>query len=386
MDDEHELRHGVLAAGSGNTFFLDHRHDASFVWGNGDTFEQFRPPGAVKFISAHFTEGLTIEGDNRNVFTFGINNNLRRFYPPCDPRPLVRLGGNVAERRYRPICWRDRPIEGAVGGACGFDFGLVVLEDGRVLGYGSNRFGQLGEYNTGLRDPIPDFIEGLDEAQGVAKVAAGVDFSMFLMRDGSVWSCGNNDRGQLGYDTQGNRNPFPAPIDGLENIVCIACGYYNTLAIRSDGRVFSWGYNLLGLGREIVQRTEPTELNGIYNATDAACGVNHAVILRNDGTVLSFAGALKSPKDSVRRTIGRPVPEDFDVAYPETVPGVDHVDAIACGDFHTTAWVGDLVFIVFGENSDMQFGGAWQGRNVKKAIVDFTRPGETRIEPILEDD
>jgi alpha-tubulin suppressor-like RCC1 family protein len=201
----------------------------------------------------------------------------------------------------------------------------------------------------------------------VATVAAGFDFSVFLMEDGTVRTCGGNEHGQLGYITPDHEpNPIPKEVKGLENIVCIACGYYNTLAIRSDGHVFSWGYNLLGLGKHVKQRTHPTELNGIDNAIDIACGRFHAVILLEDGTIRSFSSSTEADEDWIYQLVGFSEAIE-NPSYPEPVPEIRDAIAVACGDHHTTVMVepdddyaarkpGAILFFMFGDNSRKQFG------------------------------
>jgi hypothetical protein len=73
-------------------------------------------------------------------------------------------------------------------------------------------------------------------------VAAGGYHSVALKRDGTVWSWGASDLGQLGDGTLTQR-PLPALINGLSEIVTIAAGRYHTAALKRDGTVRGWGDN-----------------------------------------------------------------------------------------------------------------------------------------------
>ena len=63
----------------------------------------------------------------------------------------------------------------------------------------------------------------------VVAVAAGGGDSMALRADGTVVVWGNN--------TYGQTNVPP----GLSNVVAIAAGFYHCLALRNDGTVVAWG-------------------------------------------------------------------------------------------------------------------------------------------------
>jgi alpha-tubulin suppressor-like RCC1 family protein len=357
---------GILSAGQYKTWFHDTRGEQTFSWGDN------KPPDTVldrpRFSSAHFGEGLFVLKFGGDVVTVGEQNDLRRFVPPCDPHQ------EKIPRRlmYRPLCFEGEPIRGgARGGACGFNFGLVVVdEEGRVMGYGNNRFGQLGPNNMGSDDVETQYI--IPELKDVATV----------MKDGTVRTCGRNQFGQLGYETlEGSSddkeplsNPIPVEVGGLENIVCIACGYYNTLALRNDGQVFSWGHNLLGLGSEVRQRTEPMALNGIENAIDIACGRHHAVILRADGTIRSFAAARPHCSVDIFRLLGE-FRGQSDLTIPELVPGIRNGVGVACGDEHTTVMIKDdagrgILFFIFGQNSHQQFG-AEKPPEIDRGVIKF---------------
>jgi alpha-tubulin suppressor-like RCC1 family protein len=384
---------GTLCAGRNNTRYRDYETHQMYSWGNGFDAGSPDPVGNIDFVTAHFDEGMYITRDYGEVITFGRNNNFRRFNEVnrCDPRQEVVPGRPM----YRPLCYANQRVSNAVGGACGFDFGLVVLTDGRVMGYGSNRKGQLGPKDVGSNNVEPHFISGLWD---VKSVAAGMDFSVVLMRDGTVRTCGANKYGQLGYETslyldEFDANRYHAEVEDLENIVCITCGYYNTLALTSDGEVFTWGNNLLGRGIDTEEQTYPIKLNGIYNAIDIACGRDHAVILRADGTIVSFAAAVPKGKVNIHRLLGvfRP---GTDLALPEKVPGINNAVGVACGDDHTTVIIEEeslnrveervkTFFFIFGDNSHKQFGQNTPPE-VEGAIIELGR-GQLRPVPPWRD-
>ena len=71
--------------------------------------------------------------------------------------------------------------------------------------WGNNNFGQLGLGSgvTGIR-PEPAKIEAL-RSKRIVKVHAGEYHSLALGADGTVYTWGRNDRGQLGLDSVTDR-------------------------------------------------------------------------------------------------------------------------------------------------------------------------------------
>ena len=93
---------------------------------------------------------------------------------------------------------------------------------------------------------MTDFIE----------VAAGSEHVLALRKDGTVWSWGDNEKGQLGYKEGGvsygppNEIRFrphqltPKQIPDLTEVVSIAAGRNYSLALDKQGRVWGWGSDL----------------------------------------------------------------------------------------------------------------------------------------------
>ncbi|MBY9081309.1 RCC1 domain-containing protein, partial [Paenibacillus sp. CGMCC 1.18879] len=77
---------------------------------------------------------------------------------------------------------------------------------------------------------------------GVTAIAAGSSHSLALKSDGSVWAWGYNGGGQLG-DNSTTQRSVPVQVTGLTEVTAIAGGNNHSLALKSDGSVWAWGYN-----------------------------------------------------------------------------------------------------------------------------------------------
>jgi len=82
-------------------------------------------------------------------------------------------------------------------------------------------------------------------AQCWQQVAAGIDHSVAIKSNGTLWAWGRNQGGQLGDGTNTDRNA-PVQIGTADNWHHVAAGETHTLAIKSDGTLWAWGYNFYG--------------------------------------------------------------------------------------------------------------------------------------------
>lgn len=137
--------------------------------------------------------------------------------------------------------------------AAGYQHTCALRDDGRVLCWGHNKNGQLGiSTNAGTDGSNPGpFLVG-NEALGVVRhLAAGVTHSCAVREDGRVLCWGANRYGQLGSNTNvgaTNPNPTPLMVDDSSLAVArfLALGAAHSCAVRDDGRVLCWGNNGYG--------------------------------------------------------------------------------------------------------------------------------------------
>lgn len=100
----------------------------------------------------------------------------------------------------------------------GYDHSLALSSDGKVYGWGDNTEGELGKdgmtgriekSKTGNSSEIRFFAETPIEVPNVTNsvgIEAGHNFSMFITKDDSVLSCGENDYNQLARRKETTKN------------------------------------------------------------------------------------------------------------------------------------------------------------------------------------
>lgn len=119
------------------------------------------------------------------------------------------------------------------------------------------------------------------------QVDAGNGHAIILTTDGSVWTCGRNNHGQLGVSyLKTAQIPIKVAIPGS---VAIARGYDHSIAIDSSGHLWVWGSNENGqLGiKQPLNLSEPTQIYPDLLFSNAAGGYSHSIFLTTDGSVWS---------------------------------------------------------------------------------------------------
>lgn len=124
---------------------------------------------------------------------------------------------------------------------------VFLHETGSVYSYGNNDYNQLG-YDT----PTSFFgnvciISGLTN---IKDVDCGYEHSLFLDEDKNLYICGSNRFGQAGY----NDEILKTPKKIAEDVIFIAAGSFSTFFVKKDGSIYASGYNRegqLGLGEDV---------------------------------------------------------------------------------------------------------------------------------------
>ena len=242
---------------------------------------------------------------------------------PCEAGKYQPLPGQSQCKSCASLCGADQYIVGCEGvddGTC--------MDNWGVMSCGWNTNGQLGLNTTVSQKNTPTLIETYYNTISstnynyysivIDKISSGYYHSLFLTWDGNVYSCGKNDSGQLGFNSEntnyGRRwdiksNPYhikPVLIRTFYNssikITEISSKGNHSLFLTSEGHVYSCGWHnrgQLGLGEDTEEKVKtPTLIQRYYDdaveinydritITEISSGYYHSLFLTSQGHVYS---------------------------------------------------------------------------------------------------
>ena len=181
------------------------------------------------------------------------------------------------------------PLSGVVAVSVGSYHFVAVKTDGTVWAWGQNTAKQLGDGTTTLQNyPIQVKTDASNYLTNVVAVESGYQHTVALTSDGKVFSWGLNDNGESGGAT-GYAVEMIA-----SNAVKIAAGHRWSSALLSDGTIKSWGNNTDGqMGNSATASIVSTPVSAshlIPNAKAFSIGYKFSVVIAEDNYLLS-AGA-----------------------------------------------------------------------------------------------
>ena len=249
---------------------------------------------------------------------------------------------------------KSSPVQTIAGGtnwkqvACGYNTSAIKT-DGTLWTWGYNLLGQLGDNTT------------TDKSSPVQTISSGTNWKQVsclwrntaaIKTDGTLWSWGYNLLGQLGDNTTANKSSPVQTISAGTNWKQVACGGFHISAIKTDGSLWTWGYNNYGqLGdNTIVNKSSPVQtIAGGTNWKQVSCGAHHISAIKTDGTLWSWGyNVYGQLGDNTITNKSSPV---------QTISAGTNWKQVACGyAVHTLAVKTDGTLWAWGNNSYGQLG------------------------------
>ena len=186
---------------------------------------------------------------------------------------------------------KSSPVQTIAGGtnwkqlARGYFHEAAIKTDGTLWMWGNNGNGQLGD-NTGVAKSSP--VQTIASGTIWRQVSCGQFCTAAIKTDGTLWTWGYNGFGQLGDNTVASKSSPVQTIAGGWIWKQVSCGLNITAAIKSDGTLWLWGYNQNGQTGDntIVGKSSPVQTIAAGTPwKQVSCGHQHVGAIKTDGTL-----------------------------------------------------------------------------------------------------
>jgi alpha-tubulin suppressor-like RCC1 family protein len=237
--------------------------------------------------------------------------------------------------------------------SAGNSHSLAVTSTGKVLAWGDNTFGQLGN-GTSTSSSLPVAV-ALPTGTDITAVSGGAAFSLALTSTGQVLAWGSNAAGQLGNGstTPSSSTPVRVALPAGTTVTAISAGGSHGLAVTSTGRVLAWGSNIggqLGNGTTTGSSTPvAVSLPAGTTVTGVSGGGLHSLALTSTGQVLAwgFNGSGQ---------LGNGTTTSSTVPVAVSLPAGTTVTAVSAGNAHSLALTSTGSVLAWGTNSNGELG------------------------------
>jgi alpha-tubulin suppressor-like RCC1 family protein len=186
--------------------------------------------------------------------------------------------------------WNSVSAKNSGDGSIGLIVSLATKQDGTLWSWGWNALGGLGLGTTTAAyysNPIQ-----VGSLTNWKQVSTGFTEYAAIKTDGTLWMWGWNGLGQLGQNYIGGYYSSPLQVGSLTNWKQVSVGARYVMAIKTDGTLWSWGQNQVGqLGfntsSSTVYYSSPTQVGSLTNWKQVSSGFNqrHVSAIKTDGTL-----------------------------------------------------------------------------------------------------
>ncbi|WP_033491762.1 RCC1 domain-containing protein, partial [Bifidobacterium coryneforme] len=273
--------HSLAVGSDGNLYAWGNNQNGQL--GNGTTTNQTTAtkattPTGTGFIqtAAGGSHSMALDRDGR-IWTWGSNEKGQLGRTPDDNNPADRPGKAATPAGMTFI---------AV--SAGTDHSTALDRDGNIWTWGDNQYSQLG-FSTGTETTTttPTGV-GVPEA-AFASVSAGARHSIGLDTNGTAWTWGGRDTTSNTNDDDltGHTDFTPSPVDTGLRLTAVSAGADHSVGVARNGTVYTWGHNENGqLGRTPTGAEpagRPGPVPGPSGATGVSAGRTHSVVLTGSG-------------------------------------------------------------------------------------------------------
>jgi len=230
--------------------------------------------------------------------------------------------------------------------AAGEKHGFCLTTTGSLFSWGSGILGQLGHGDYVCKTRPTELGKQICAGAKIQMVSCGQRHTMVLTDIGSVWTCGDGFKGKLGHGDVTNHCTFVQVLSTGCNammpcVSMVVAGLDHSVALASDGRVFSWGCALegkLGLYHPLnpqynTKETRPMLVESLqkHRVHMAAAGNDHTVVLTLEGIILTWGAGCHGQLGLGGRD-DRHIPEQIDAGK---LMGGAKISVVSCQNART---------------------------------------------------
>ncbi len=248
--------------------------------------------------------------------------------------------------------------------ALGSNHAIAIKTDGTLWTWGLGSSGELGDNSNQARSTPRQISAGATRITGWRQVSGGFASSAALRDDGTLWVWGLNDFGQLGLNDRVNRTTPTQEFTSSTIWKQVSCGTYHFSAIKTDGTLWTWGRDDQGqLGQNSSDggvsgtnsRSTPRQISagasGITGWKQVHSGFINTAAIRTDGSLWVWGGGFYGTNGD-NTTITRSSPRQIS-AGATRITGWKQV---TCSSFNTAAIRYDGTLWSWGSNNYGQVG------------------------------
>ncbi|KAJ1290816.1 hypothetical protein BS78_02G272100 [Paspalum vaginatum] len=234
----------------------------------------------------------------------------------------------------------------------------ALTTSGDVLTWGYGGFGALGHY-VYHRELLPRKVNGPWVGK-ITHIATSGAHTAAITDSGDLYTWGRDEGdGRLGLGSGGGPGEagslsVPSKVNALPvPVAAVACGGFFTMALTSDGQLWSWGANSnfeLGRGSNFSD-WKPQHIPSLKNirVIQVACGGYHSLALTDDGEILSWGHGGHGQ-------LGHPTLQNHRIPLAIKALSEERIVYIACGGSTSAAISDKGDLYMWGNARDCQLG------------------------------
>jgi len=240
--------------------------------------------------------------------------------------------------------------------SAGYSQIIAIASDGTLWSWGLNRYGELGVGST-TNSSTPVQVGTDNDWVAISAGQGPPTFNLAQKANGTLWSWGRNNRGQLGDGTNIDKSS-PVQIGSENDWVSFSAGYGHALAVRANGTCWSWGEsNLFALGNtagygDSFNRNLPAQVGTATDWIKVSAGDAYSLAMKANRTIWVWGSNSGNPLGMVTPT--------GDIQFPTIRSSANNSgvkDVFAGGTHSFTIKLSNNLIVPFGSNVYGQSGG-----------------------------